>query len=121
MKLFDKIKNIFKRSDARKNDYVDSKTGQTIKSSLEYGRNGERFLKLNDSSCALVLYPGGQVEVIFTKLYDANEQQITLEEETLMSLAIFMKQPGFLELLRHEFHTIAMKNVGTLTGDSINE
>ncbi len=58
---------------------------------------------------------GGKVEVIFTKLYNIEDQKITAEEETLMSIAMFMRQPGFAELLRNEFHNIAMDNISKLT------
>jgi len=97
------------------NDYIDPDTGETTKSSIEYNRADERFLKLDDKSCAMIIHPGSKVEVVFTRLYDKTNQRVTLEEETLMAIAIFMRQPGFAEMLRHEFHQIAMNNISTLT------
>lgn len=95
-------------------DLRDDKTGQITKSAVEYGKNG-RFLKLKDNDCALVIHEGQKVEVVFTRLYDAQNQEITPEQQTLMSLAIFLKQPGFSELIRHEFNRIATKNYEQLT------
>lgn len=116
MKLLTKIKSIFNRKqDYNNHDFVDPNTGEVTKSSIHYNRAQERFLKLDDQSCAMVLHPGGKVEVVFTRLYDKDEQRITYEEETLMSIAVFMKQPGFAEMLRNEFHNIAMNNISTLT------
>ena len=80
-----------------------------------------RFLKLGDDSCGLVLYPDNNVEVIFTKAYDVKNQNITENEEVLMALALFMKQPGFLEMLVSEFRKIAMNKISTLTEDKNNE
>jgi hypothetical protein len=97
------------------NDYIDPETGETTKSSIEYNRADERFLKLDDKSCAMIIHPGSKVEVVFSRLYDKTNQRVTLEEETLMAIAIFMRQPGFAEMLRHEFHQIAMNNISTLT------
>jgi hypothetical protein len=64
------------------------------------------------------MHPDNKVEIIFTKLYDAEQQKITLEEETLMSIAVFLQQPGFAEMLRTEFHNIAMNNISKLTGEN---
>lgn len=97
------------------NDYVDPKTGEVTKSAILYNKQNERLLKLDNDSCAIVMHPQGKVEVIFTKLYDEQEQRITPEEETLMSIAIFLNKPGFAELLRTEFHNIAMDNISKLT------
>lgn len=105
-----------------KDDYKDPETGKITKSAIEYNKANERFLKLDDKSCAIVLHPGGKVEVIFTRLYNQEQQKVTVEEETLMAIAIFMRQPGFSEMLRHEFHQIAMNNISTLTEkENINE
>lgn len=98
-----------------KNDYVNSETGEVTKSAILYNKNNERLLKLENDSCALVIHGGGVVEVIFTKLYDEEKQRVTAEEELLMSIALFLRQPGFGELLRNEFHNIAMDNVSKLT------
>lgn len=98
-----------------KNDYVDPETGEVTKSAIIYDKNNDRLLKLDNDSCAIVMHKGGKVEVIFTKLYDNESQRVTEEEELLMSIAIFLRQPGFGELLRNEFHKIAMDNVSILT------
>lgn len=96
-------------------DHIDKETGEITKSAIIYNKANERFLKLNDKSCAMVIHPHGKVEVIFTKLYDEQDQKITIEEETLMAIAVFLKQPGFAEMLRTEFHNIAMDNLSILT------
>ena len=95
-------------------DLKDNKTGQVTKSALEYGKQG-RYLKLSDNDCAFVIHSGGKIEVIFTKLYDPQNQEITAEEQTLLSLAVFLRQPGFSELIRHEFNRIASRNINELT------
>lgn len=105
---FTNIKN------GRVNNLKDNKTGEITQSALEYGKQG-RYLKLNDSDCAIVMHDGGKVEVIFTKLYDVENQEVTPEEETLMSLAMFLQKPGFSELIRHEFNKIATRSINQLT------
>lgn len=89
-------------------------TGEITQSAVQYGKRG-RYLKLNDNDCALVIHEGEKLEVIFTKLYDVQNQTVTPEEQTLMSIAIFLKQPGFAELIRHEFNRIATRNINQLT------
>lgn len=96
------------------NDLKNNKTGEVTKSALEYSKRG-RYLKLKNEDCAIVMHEGGKVEVIFTKLYDPQNQEITPEEETLMSLAVFLKTPGFADLIRHEFNRIASRNLEQLT------
>ena len=118
MNLFVKQVNVKSRVSSRYDpvtDHIDSKTGFITKSAIVYNKMNERFLKLEDKACAIVIHPEGKVEVIFTKLYDAKDQKITLEEETLMSIAVFLRQPGFAEMLRNEFHNIAMNNISVLT------
>ena len=95
-------------------DIRDDQTGEVTKSALEYGKQG-RFLKLKDSDCAMVMHEGGKVEIIFTKLYDPENQEITLDEQTLMALAMFLKQPGFGDMIRHEFNRIATRSINQLT------
>lgn len=106
-----------KRKQKNKNDYIDPDTGERTESALIHDRNNARFLKLKDDTCAMVIHPGGKIEVIFTRLYNEETQEITPEEETLMSIALFMKQPGFSEMLLDEFHKIAMSNVNELIKD----
>ena len=105
--------NFFKRKN--KNDLIDKNGNIIEKSSLIKSKSGERFLKLSDDSCAIVIHPKNNVEVIFTKLYDPQNQQITDNEESLMALALFMKQPGFLEMIKQEFRKIAMERITNLT------
>lgn len=107
--------NIQTKPNVHPNDYVDKQTGEVTKSAILYDKNNERLLKLENDSCAMVIHSGGKVEVIFTKLYDEENQRVTAEEELLMSIALFLRQPGFGELLRNEFHNIAMDNVSKLT------
>lgn len=82
-----------------------------------------RILRLNNDDCALIFHPNGKLQVIFTKFYNNETQKITPEEQTLMAIAIFLKQPGFSQLLRNEFNNIAIKNLKVLTktGDEQNE
>lgn len=102
-----------KRKDNNIQDLKDNLTGDITKSSLFYN-NSNRLLKLQNNDCAIVMHPKGKIEIIFTKLYDKDNQNITPEEQTLMSIAIFLQKPGFAELLRHEFHQIAMRNINEL-------
>lgn len=95
-------------------DLRNNVTGEVTQSAVEYGKRG-RYLKLNNNDCALVIHEGEKLEVIFTKLYDPQNQTVTPEEQTLMSIAIFLKQPGFAELIRHEFNRIATRNINQLT------
>ena len=107
-----------KKENFSKNDLVDENGKLIKKSSIEVNQNGKRFLKLDDSSCAIVLYDDNNVEVVFTKSYNDENQEITENEEVLMALALFMKQPGFLEMIVSEFRKIAMSKISTLTGDN---
>ena len=54
-------------------------------------------------------------------ILDVKNQNITENEEVLMALALFMKQPGFLEMIVSEFRKIAMNKISTLTEDKNNE
>lgn len=107
--------NIDQQDQKNKNDYIDPNSGEVTRSAIIYDKNNERLLKLENDSCAMVIHGGGKVEVIFTKLYDEENQRVTAEEELLMSIALFLRQPGFGELLRNEFHNIAMDNISKLT------
>jgi hypothetical protein len=98
-------------------DFTD-KNGNIIKeSSITYDRHEKRFLKLDDSTCAIILYEDGNVEIVFTKSRNNVNQEITENEEILMALSLFMKQPGFLEMILTEFRKIAMEKITTLTGE----
>lgn len=120
--MFNFIKKIFsKNKEISKNDLVDEQGNLIKKSSISTNKNGTRYLKLEDSSCAIVLYEDNNVEVIFTKSYDMKNQEITPNEETLMALALFMKQPGFLEMIVSEFRKIAMEKISTLTEEKETE
>lgn len=103
-----------------KNDLTDDKGRVIQKSAITYDVNNERYLKLKNSDCAIVLHGDDNVEVIFTKAYDVTNQTITPNEETLMAIALFMKQPGFLEMIVDEFRKIANERIGKLT-DNIKE
>lgn len=108
----------FKKKDKNENDFTDDKGNVIQKSSLVKSKNGERYLKLEDDACAIILHKGDNVEVVFTKLYDPENQVITANEESLMALALFMKQPGFLEIIKNEFRKIAMERITSLTENS---
>ena len=43
-------------------------------------------------------------------MYDSENQNFTMNEELLMALAIFLKQPGFGEMLISEFQKAALNN-----------
>lgn len=105
---FSQIKN------GRVSNLRNNTTGEITQSAVEYGKRG-RYLKLNDNDCALVIHEGEKLEVIFTKLYDQQNQEVTAEEQTLMAIAVFLRQPGFSELIRHEFNRIASRNINELT------
>lgn len=110
--------NLFKRKQKKSTvDLVDEKGKVIRESSIAIDKHNKRFLKLDDQSCAIVLYPDDNVEVIFTKNYKNENQEITNNEEVLMALALFMKQPGFLEMIISEFRKIAMEKITALTGD----
>jgi hypothetical protein len=68
----------------------------------------------------LILHAENQCEVVFTKLYDQDQQDLTQNEELLMALAIFLKQQGFGEMLLSEFHKIALNN-STMFKDEENK
>lgn len=108
--------NFFKKK--KTNDLTDKNGNIVQKSSLIKSKTGERFLKLNDDSCAIILHPGNNVEIIFTRLYDSENQQITENEESLMALALFMKQPGFLGMVINEFRKIAKERISSLTDEN---
>ena len=110
--MFNFLRKIFNKPG--KNDFVDEK-GNVTKSAIAYNSKNERYLKLLDSDCAIVLHGDNKVEVIFTKDYNDEDQTITSNEETLMSIACFMKQPGFLEMITTEFRKIAKTKIEALT------
>jgi hypothetical protein len=116
------FKNFFSKKDLTTegagSSYIDPKTGKAVESALIYNKQGERFLKLDDNTCALVIHPDNKIEVVLTKLYNKDTQEITETEETLMAMAIYLKQEGFADLLRHEFHKMAMTNLNNLTEDN---
>lgn len=97
------------------------KEKESEKSSSEFIKNGQRFLKIPDTSCAIVIHETNEVEVIFTRAdsFHPDEQPITDNEEQLMALAIFMKRPGFMEMLVNEFRRLA--NEGIMKPDEIEE
>jgi hypothetical protein len=110
--MFNFLKRIFFRKN--KNDFLD-KNGNVLTNSAIYENDDFRFLKLANSDCAIVIHGDNNVEVVFTKLYDNETQTITDNEEELMALALFMKQPGFLEMIIDEFRKIAKNKITTLT------
>jgi len=115
MGLFD----IF-RKNKNKNDLYDENGHLIQKSAIAYDHHNNRFLSLKNDDCAIVLHGDNNVEIIFSKFYDGETQQISENEETMMALATFMKQPGFLEMMINEFRRLAKANIGKLT-DEIKE
>lgn len=114
--------NIFKKLFGNNNNNQKKNIQSNQNQTSEYiNTTNNRILRLKNDDCALVFHPNGKVEVIFTKFYNNETQQITPEEQTLMAFAVFLKQPGFSELLRTEFNNIAIKNFKILSnnkGDS---
>lgn len=111
-----------KSSEVNHNNDLKDENGNVIKkSSIEYVNGNQRFLKLSDDSCAIVIHGDNKVEVVFTKLYDPENQTITENEEELMALALFMKQDGFLEMIINEFRKIAKEKIKELTKDDDNK
>ena len=111
------LKNIFtstKRKNENPNDLLDSK-GNVLTQSSIYENDNFRYLRLKNDDCAIVIHGDNNVEVVFTKLYNKETQAITENEEQLMALALFMKQPGFLEMIIDEFRKIAEKQISILT------
>lgn len=115
--MFNLLKNLFKKkkyiNNLRQNlnSYTDHKSKKETKSAVFYDRNNNRFLKLGDNDVALVMHPGNVVEIVLTRMTDKN-QAITAEEDLAMSLALFLKQKEFCEVLTHTFHDLAMRKVG---------
>jgi hypothetical protein len=109
----------FKRNKKQKTnkDLIDERGNIIKESSIVYDKHEKRFLKLDDSTCAIVLYEDGNVEIVFTKSRNNVDQEITENEEILMALSLFMKQPGFLEMILTEFRKIAMEKITILTGE----
>ena len=110
--MFNFLKNIFKSKN--KNDLTDEKGNLIHKSSVKYFKNNQRFLRLNNDSCAIIIHDDNNIEVVLTKHYDAENQNLTENEEELMALAVFMKQDGFLSMILDEFRKI-VKNTVNLT------
>lgn len=117
MFLTDFIKRIFSKKKSinnlrqNLNSYTDDKSKKETKSSVYYDRNNNRFLKLDNDDVALVMHPNNVVEVVLTKMTETN-QSITPEEDLAMSLALFLKQREFCDVLTHTFHDLAMRKVG---------
>ena len=115
--MFNLLKNLFKKkkyvNNLRQNlnSYTDDTSKKETKSAVFYDRSNNRFLKLGDNDVALVMHPGNVVEIVLTKMTDKN-QAITAEEDLAMSLALFLKQKEFCEVLTHTFHDLAMRKVG---------
>ena len=100
--MLEKLKKIFIK---------DNKKSQNIKKSNSVEETvAGRFLKLGNKDCALIMHEDDQCEVVFTKLYNSENQNFTNNEEFLMALAIFLKQPGFGDMLVAEFRRVAIKN-----------
>lgn len=105
----------FSKKSKNRNDLYDENGNLLHESSIAYSKSNERFLKLKDDDCAIVLHDDNNVEVIFSRAYDVENQTITPNEETLMAIALFMKQPGFLEMMVDEFRKLAKIRIGNLT------
>lgn len=115
--MFGFLKKIIKADNQNStvSDLKDENGNVVKKSSIIYSKSKERYLKLNDDCCAMIIHPDDNIEIVFTKVYDPDEQKITDNEETLMALALFMKQPGFGDMIKQQFRNIAMENISKLT------
>lgn len=120
--FLNKFKKLFINSqDYNKSEELLSKKAKEVrKNPALIEKNNKRFLSLANDDCALILHAENQCEVVFTKLYDQNNQNLTQNEELLMALAIFLKQQGFGEMLLTEFHKIALNNT-TIFKDEENK
>lgn len=72
-----------------------------------------RLLKIPNNATALILYNDNRIELVTQKIVD-NDQQLSDNEETLMALAVMMKDPNFCEIIRMEFHKMAVNNINKL-------
>lgn len=107
-KIFKNIKKLF-INDKNQDIQILEKHIQNIRKNPSLVQHAnKRFLTLANDDCALILHAENQCEVIFTKLYDHDSQEFTINEELLMALAIFLKQKGFGEMLLSEFHRLAL-------------
>ena len=104
--ILSKIKGLFI---SQQQDVTNKEVNTNNKPSSVVYKNNARFLSFKDSDCALILHQDNQVQVVFTKYYH-QKQEITPSQELLMALAMYLKQPGFGDMLITEFHRIAMKN-----------
>ena len=96
------IKNIFRRKPKK-----EVQEGISLERNIEINTvAGERFFKLKNDDCGLVLHSNGEIEVLFTK-QDPNNKTFSDTEESLMALAVFIKQEGFLAMINDEFRKIA--------------
>lgn len=112
-KILERIKYIFiKDSNKEPNDIEElSKAAEEVRKNPSLiERNNKRFLAFADTDCALILHGENQCEVVFTKMYNKENQDFTPNEELLMALAIFLKQPGFSDMLISEFQKAALNN-----------
>lgn len=112
---FLKLKHIFiKDSQLNNTNYIEDQLSKAAKEVRKnpalIEKNNKRFLAFSDTDCALILHAENQCEVVFTKMYDGENQNFTMNEELLMALAIFLKQPGFGEMLISEFQKAALNN-----------
>ncbi len=99
-----------KEQDTNKEKDKDKKIIDTNKKDTSiFYQNNKRLLALKNTDCALVMHDEGQCEVIFTK-FRKEDQEFTSNEELLMALAIFLKQPGFGDMLISEFNRVAINN-----------
>lgn len=108
---------LFKKKNKENKRIADyNKNGEHQKSSIEIAKTGDRYMKLPDDACAIVMYNNDKVEVICTKM-KSSEDPITANEMTLMAFAMMLKQPGFAEMLRNEFKNIAMDRLSMFNGE----
>ena len=96
-----------KEGEEKKDNEGDKEARKQKKDNIEViTKSGERFFKLKDDDCGLVLHSDGEIEVLFTK-QDPRNTGFSDTEESLMALAVFVKQDGFLEMINDEFRKIA--------------
>lgn len=114
--MFEKLSNIFNknkpkiRPDAQ--PLTDSNGNIIKESAIQYiGQN--RLLKIPNTAAALIMYDDNRVEMVMQKVV-ADQQELSDREETLVAIATLMKDPQFCEILRMQFHKIAVNNLNQI-------
>lgn len=113
--MFQFIKNIFVKRKIKQEPpkpLIDENGNVIHESAINYiGQN--RLLKIPNDATAIILYKDNRVELVTEKIVD-KDQHLSDNEETLMAIAVLMKDPNFCEILRMEFHKMAVNNINKM-------